>query len=255
MATTRAQAGERAPERPRPRADRHGARTGSGRAARRAAAALLASVTGLALLSGCGLPDHRDTAGQGGASAQPSVAPKAPVPSGKPLGPDAHVPAPGAVDDNDATAVSKAWAEVAYGYDTKYDTSPHDAVLRATRWSTERKAAAERSYHPASGPGNDWNTWAKHRAWTAVTVNIELEDDAPKDSERVAYRSLVIEGTAHGRDGWTGTGPRLNAYVELVRSAVGEPWRVDDVTVVEAVAPPSPEQSTASDSGSDSSAH
>jgi hypothetical protein len=83
-----------------------------------------------------------------------------------------------------------------------------------------------------------------------VTVGSELEDDAPKDSEQVAYRSLVIEGTAHGRDGWTGTGPRLNAYVKLVRSAVGEPWRVDDVTVVEAAAPPSPEQSSTSASSS-----
>jgi hypothetical protein len=209
-------------------------------------------VTGLALLSGCGLPDHRvDGAGEGGsAPADRSFAPKAPVPSGKPLGADAHVPHPGVVDDNDATAVAKAWAEVAYGYDTKYDTSPHDAELRASRWLTERKAAAERTYQAASGPGNDWNTWAEHRAWTTVTVGSELEDDAPKDSEQVAYRSLVIEGTAHGRDGWTGTGPRLNAYVKLVRSAVGEPWRVDDVTVVEAAAPPSPEQSSTSASSS-----
>ncbi|GHH88275.1 hypothetical protein GCM10017771_32820 [Streptomyces capitiformicae] len=221
----------------------------SGRVPSRAVAGLLAFATGLVLLAGCGLPDHRQSAtGQGGASAsaEPSFVPKAPVSSGKPLGPDAHVPDPGAVDDSDPTAVSKAWAEMTYSYDTKYDASPHDAGLRAVRWCSKRKADAERSYRPASGPGADWNTWAQHRAWTTVTVSIEQEDDSPKDGKQVAYRSLVVEGEAHGRDGWTGRGPRLTAHTKLVRSSVGEPWRVDDVIVVEAVAPPSPGEPSAS---------
>ncbi|MCN9241340.1 hypothetical protein NGF19_11155 [Streptomyces sp. RY43-2] len=231
-----------------------GTRAGFGR---RSVTGVLAVVTGLALLSGCGLPDHRknDVEQGGQASNEPSFTPKAPVSHGKPLGPDAQVPTPGVVDDNDATAVAKAWAEVVYGYDTKYDTSPHDAVLRATRFFTERKAAAERSYQSASGPGDGWNTWAKHQAWTKVTVSSELEDDAPRDAEQLAYRSLIVDGTAIGRDGWTGTGPRLNAYVKLVRSSVGKPWRVDDASVVEAAAPPSPQQSSSSSSSSsDSSA-
>jgi hypothetical protein len=215
-------------------------------------AGLLASAAGLVLVAGCALPDHRQSStGQGGssASARPSFVPKAPMPSGKPLGPDARVPDPGAVDDSDPTSVSKAWAEMTYSYDTKYDKSPHDAVLRAVRWCSKRKAAAERSYQAASGPGADWNAWARHRAWTTVTVSVEseeLEDDAPQDTEKVAHRSLVVEGKAHGRDGWTGDGPRLTAYTKLVRSAVGEPWRVDDVIVVEAVAPPSPRDSATS---------
>lgn len=216
----------------------------SGRAPSRAVAGLLASATGLVLLAGCGLPDHRqNSTGQAGASAsaEPSFTPKAPVPSAKPLGPDAHVPDPGAVDDDDPTEVSTAWAEMTYGYDTKYDTSPHDAVLRSLPWCSKRKATAERSYQSASGPGADWNTWARHRAWTTVTVSIELEDDSPQDTEKVAHRSLVVEGEAHGRDGWTGHGPRLTAYTKLVRSTADEPWRVDDVIVVEAVAPPSSE--------------
>ncbi|MFG2882160.1 hypothetical protein ACGFYV_07510 [Streptomyces sp. NPDC048297] len=226
------------------------------RAGHRSATALLTAVAGLALLTGCALPDHRDADAKpgGSASATPSFVPKAPVPSGKALGPDAHVTDPGGVKGTDAGAVAKAWAEMAYNYDTAYDSSPHDAVLRASRWLTERGAKAESRYRPESGPGNEWNTWAKHHAWTAVTVTSELEDDAPVDSDTVAYRSLVVEGTAHGRDGWSGTGPRLNAYVKLVRSTVGEPWRVDDVTVVEAVAPPSRDTSSApTDSPSDTS--
>ncbi|WP_217245545.1 hypothetical protein [Streptomyces sp. AC602_WCS936] len=207
--------------------------------------AVVTATTGLVLLSGCGLPDHREAGSRsdGSTSQQPSILPKVPVPSGKPLGPDAHVPDLGAVDDSDATAVSKAWAETTYSYDTKYDTSPHGAVLRGTRWCTERRASAERRYRPAAGPGSEWNDWERHQAWTTVTVSSELVDDAPRDTEGIAYRSLVVAGTAHGRDGWTGTGPRLNAYVKLVRTAVGEPWRVDDATVVEAATPPKPNES------------
>ncbi|MGW1004951.1 hypothetical protein [Streptomyces sp. NPDC002520] len=226
------------------------------RAGHRSATALLTAVAGLTLLAGCGLPDHRvDDARPGGsASATPSFVPKAPLPSGKALGPDAHIADPGGVKGTDAGAVAKAWAELAYNYDTKYDSGPHDAVLRASRWLTEREAKAESRYRPESGPGYQWITWAKHRAWTTVTVTSELEDDAPVDSDTVAYRSLVVEGRAHGRDGWSGTGPRLNAYVKLVRSTVGTPWRVDDVTVVEAAIPPSRDTSSApADSSSDTS--
>ncbi|MCP3766797.1 MULTISPECIES: hypothetical protein [unclassified Streptomyces] len=217
-------------------------------AGRRAVPLVLTALTGLALVTGCGLPDHRAPAARtdGPTTSEPAVAPKAPVPSGEPLGPDAHVPDPGVIDDNDATSVSKAWAETTYGYDTAYDTSPHDAVLRGVRWCTERKAAAERRFRPAGGPGDQWNTWERHRAWTTPSVSSELEDDAPRDSETIAYRSLVVNGTAQGRDGWTGTGPRLNAYVKLVRTAVGKPWRVDDVTVVEAVTPPGQDGASAS---------
>ncbi|MFF2025445.1 hypothetical protein ACFVW2_27040 [Streptomyces sp. NPDC058171] len=222
-------------------------RTRSVRAGRRCAAVLLAAVTGSALLAGCALPDQRVDGEQrdgkqsdGSASAEASFTPKVPVPSGKPLGADARVPRPKKVDERDAGAVSKAWAETAYGYDTAYDASPYDAKLRAARWLTDRRRATEREYRPAGAPGPEWTTWAGHRAWTTVDVSSELEDDAPRDSRSLAYRSLVVKGTAHGRDGWKGTGPRLNAYVKLVRSANGKQWRVDDVTVVEAATAPPP---------------
>ncbi|MGW3818503.1 hypothetical protein [Streptomyces sp. NPDC005046] len=214
---------------------------------RRTVAALaVVSVTGVLALTGCGLRDHRDAVGAPGSSpsAMPSVAPKAPLPSGRPLGADAHVPSPSGVDGTDATEVSEAWAEVAYGHDTKYDYGPHDAVLRAARWFTGPKAAAERSYHPASGAGNEWNTWAGHRAWTTVDVSADDDADGPADTAVLAYRALFVEGTAHGRDGWTGTGPRASVYLKLTRAGEGRPWRISDVETVEAGTPPSPSTSS-----------
>jgi hypothetical protein len=230
-----------------------GARTGAGgRGAsgglRRAGAVVLATVTGVAVLTACGLQDHRETVGGGhGASAEPSIAPKAPLPSGRPLGDDAHVPSPSGVDDGDATSVSRAWVEVAYGYDTKYDMSPHDAVLRTARWLTPAKRKAERAYRPASGAGESWNSWAAHKAWTTVEVEFDDDGDAPSDTATEAYRAVFVDGEAHGRDGWTGTGPQATVYLKLVRSGKGEPWRVDDVRTVEAAAQP-PTSPTASPS-------
>ncbi|WP_308114275.1 hypothetical protein [Streptomyces brasiliscabiei] len=218
--------------------DGHGGPYGSGgevrRAVRRAAAVALATATGVAVLAACGLEDHRDTAGGSTATSEPPFTPKAPLPSGRPLGPDAHVPSPTGVDDEDATAVAEAWTEVAYGHDTKYDTGPHDAVLRSARWFTAAKAKAERSYRPAGGAGDQWNSWAAHKAWTTVEVEPDDDGDTPPDSSRDAYRALFVDGTAHGRDGWTGTGPQATVYVKLVRSGKGEPWRVDEVRTVEA---------------------
>lgn len=205
----------------------------------RAGAVVLATVTGVAVLTACGLEDHRETAGGGETSAEPSIAPKAPLPSGKPLGEDAHVPSPSGVDDMDPTSVSRAWVEVAYGYDTKYDVSPHDAVLRTARWLTADKLKAERSYRPASGAGERWNSWAAHKAWTTVEVEFDDDGDAPSDTETEAYRAVFVDGKAYGRDGWTGTGPQATVYLKLVRSGKGEPWRVDDVRTVEAAAQPS----------------
>ncbi|MEV6198239.1 hypothetical protein AB0M19_38330 [Streptomyces sp. NPDC051920] len=206
------------------------------------AALTVVSMAGILALTGCGLRDHRDEVGAPGSSpsAVPSVAPKASLPPGRPLGTDAHVPSPSAVDGTDATEVSEAWAEVAYGYDTKYDYGPHDAVLRSARWFTPARAAAERSYHPASGAGAEWNTWAGHRAWTTVDVTPDDDADGPPDTAVLAYRALFVDGTAHGRDGWTGTGPRANVYLKLTRASGGRPWRVADVTTVEAADPPPP---------------
>ena len=219
-----------------------------------AAVSVLASVAGLVALTGCGLQDQRDAVGAGGSSpsAVPSVAPKAPVPSGKPLGTDAHVPKPTGVDETDASALVKAWAEVAYGYDTKYDTSPQDAMVRSARWFTPTKAAAERSYKYGSGPGDAWNTWAEHKAWTTPDVHHDDDIDDPRDTREKAFRTLYIEGTAQGRDGWTGTGPQLTAFIKLVRSGPGKPWRINEITAVEAAIPPSASASPATSSPSSS---
>ncbi|WP_051722646.1 hypothetical protein [Streptomyces albus] len=225
-------------------------RTGARRATTRAgSAAVSATVSAAALiaLAGCGLP------GLGGGSSEPTpkVSPeasftaKAPVPSGKPLGPGAKVPSPPDADFGDPTSVATAWAVTAYSHDTAYDAGPHDAVLRAARYATEKLAAAEREHRPAAGAGGQWLLWAEHKAWTTVKTSLETDGDAPSDTATTAWRQIAVTGKARGRDGWSGPGPRLHAFVQLVRDGRGDPWRVSKVNVVEAATVPS-QQTTAS---------
>ncbi|MGW3391320.1 hypothetical protein [Streptomyces cinereoruber] len=205
---------------------------------------VLVTVVGAAVLAGCGLKDLREESdGAGGGTDPDPVAsdtfvPKAPVPRGKPLDGGSGLPAPPKADDRDPTSVARAWATVAYGYDTAYDAGRQDAVLRTLPYLTPARASAEREHVSAGGTGGDWNVWARHRAWTTVRLTFEDgDDDLPPDTPTLAYREIFVEGTARGRDGWTGPGPRLMASVKLTR-AVDGPWRVADVRVVEEVLPP-----------------
>ncbi|MER7399675.1 hypothetical protein ABT381_29665 [Streptomyces sp. NPDC000151] len=205
--------------------------------ARRAGLATAVAAS-LCVLAGCGLPGL-DRPEPKAKPTQPSFAEKAPLPSAKPLGPDAHVPEEPKPDRRDATAVAKAWALVAYSYDTKYDMSPHDAILRAVPYLTGKKAKEERGYHPAAGAGNEWNTWAKHKAWTKVKLHLEVDGDAPADTSTKAHRQISVSGTATGRDEWRGVGPRVQAFVTLVRSDAKGDWQVSRVDAVPAAAVPS----------------
>ncbi|WP_329615726.1 hypothetical protein OG244_23785 [Streptomyces brevispora] len=200
--------------------------------------AAAAAVVVTLMLAGCagGGDDAAPTSPS--SSAPPLV--KVPAASSRPLDADAHVPRPRQIDEHDASAVALAWAELSYCYDTAYDAYPHAARLRAARYLTPEKAAMARSYSPASGPGAQWNTWASHRAWTQAHAALaDPDEEAEPDTGTRAYRVVSVDGTAHGRDGWKGPGPRLHAYLTLTRNGKDAPWRVRENDVVEAVTPPS----------------
>ncbi|MFD3802268.1 hypothetical protein ACFWTC_01290 [Streptomyces sp. NPDC058619] len=206
---------------------------------RRALGVVLAAVVGAALLTGCGLRDLREEKGAG--PAQPSAVEtfpvKAPVPPGKPLDGQAKVQPVPSPDPTDASAVARAWLATAYGYDTAYDSGPQDANIRAVAYLTEEQAGAEREYRPGAGSGSDWATWAQHRAWTTVEITADEDDQGPDGTPGASFQTYYVEGTAHGRDGWTGPGPRLTAVVQLTLTGPAG-WKVAGVTVTPAAVPP-----------------
>lgn len=207
------------------------------------AVTVVVAVAATVTLAGCTRSGDEAASTPSTSSSSPLVkAPlvKASPPSSRPLDGDARVPRPRQVDEHDAGAVALAWAELSYGYDTAYDTHPHAGTLRAARYLTQRKAAAEESYTPAAGPGAQWNTWAGHRAWTETNATlVDADEEARADTSTRAHRVVAVDGKAHGRDGWKGPGPRLHAYLTLVRPTKSAPWRVHEIGIVEAVTVPS----------------
>ncbi len=206
---------------------------------RRALGALLATAAAAALLTGCGLRDLRDDKAAG--PVEPSVAEtfpvKAPVPPGKPLDAQAKVQPVPAPDPADPSAVARAWLATAYGYDTAYDSGPQDANLRALPYLTEEQANAERDYRPGAGSGSEWATWAEHRAWTTLEITADEDEQGPAGTPGASFQTFYVDGTAHGRDGWTGPGPRLTAVVKLTLTGPAG-WKVAGVTVTPAAVPP-----------------
>ncbi|MFJ1863764.1 hypothetical protein ACIOD1_03950 [Streptomyces sp. NPDC088097] len=207
---------------------------------RRVAGLALAAAAGAVLLTGCGLRDLRDDKGAGPA-ASPSVsetfAVKAPVPPGKPLDAQAKVQPVPSPDASDASAVARAWLATAYGYDTGYDNGPQDARLRALPYLTEEQANAERDYRSGAGSGWDWATWAEHRAWITLEITPDEDDQGPGGTSGASFLTFYVDGTAHGRDDWTGPGPRLTAVVKLTMAGPAG-WRVAAVIVTPAATPP-----------------
>ncbi|THA70660.1 hypothetical protein E6P78_08735 [Streptomyces sp. A0958] len=190
------------------------------------------------VLAGCARSKDGDAAPTSPASPSAPLV-KVPAASSQPLDADAHVPRPRQVDEHDAGAVALAWAELSYGYDTAYDAHPHAARLRAARYLTPEKADLAKSYSPVSGPGAQWNAWASHRAWTEAHAALaDPDEDAEPDTATRAHRAVSVDGTAHGRDGWKGPGPRLHAYLTLARTGKDAPWRIRETDIVEAATPP-----------------
>ncbi|MCZ7458210.1 hypothetical protein [Streptomyces sp. WMMC940] len=160
---------------------------------------------------------------------------KAPAPTSRPTDSGARLPQAKRIDESDASAVALEWARLAYGYDTAYDVHPHAGILRTARYLTAERREAERAYQPASAPGARWSTWSSHSAWISSAVELADLDEAPRaDTPITAYRAVVVQGTAHGRDGWTGPGPQLHAYLTLARDSGSAPWRISEITTNEA---------------------
>lgn len=198
------------------------------------AAAVLLSLTA----AGCGLGDDGGT--DDGAAAKPPPASAASpsdeppaLPSGSPGIPEGGIVEPGDVDGQDSDAVGQGALRVYYTYDTALDTSRNDAGRRMADagWCTGTYAQALREAASRSAPGASWTEWARHRAYTTVSMVPSNEAGKPADTPTSAYRTYAVTLTPIGRDGWRGTPEFHVAYVELSRTAPNQDWRINEVAV------------------------
>jgi hypothetical protein len=118
-------------------------------------------------------------------------------------------------------------------FDTTVDGRPYDAEVRTADagWLTPAYADTLRGHQAQIVPDAQWQQWARHRAYTTVTLRTAEDAAKPADSGTGAWRQWIVTTTPHGRDGWTGAPTSVAAYVHLTRSAADTPWHTADITV------------------------
>jgi hypothetical protein len=202
-------------------------------ALRRAAAA--AAVVAAVLTAASCSSTHSTVTTVGGTAPGPSASGSSfptsePLPTGTAGSPPVPLPAPSTVNDQDASAVSKAVVTIQWTMDTTIDTSQYQAELRSARFLTPSYLANVKAHPPVAAPGAQWNEWSSHRAYTTVATLAE-HDDQPADSATEARRQWGITVTPHGRDGWTGSPTTATVFVTMSRARTGSPWLVSAITV------------------------
>lgn len=191
----------------------------------------------LLALVGCGTTPRSSSSAPAGSapgavarsiSGTPSIPAQA-YPSGCPGVPRATRPA--TVDKRDPDAVARAALTAMYTSDTRIDTSPHDATVRATRYMIPAYAAELINATPHAAPGARWQDWADHHAYTTVTIVLAADAGRPPDTPTTGYRRYALSVTARGDSGYVDTEGTVTAFVTLTRTATDRLWQVAKVRI------------------------
>ncbi|MFD8756051.1 hypothetical protein ACFV0O_34505 [Kitasatospora sp. NPDC059577] len=194
---------------------------------KRTAAAVLLAV----LVTGCSL-DGGPLRTRPAPPPVPSSDPvAAPLPQGRGGIPAGGLPDFGKVDGNDPAAVAEAALTTMWTVDTDIDTSLMDGERRAAPMFTARRAEGAAATTPRAQPGDLWNTWASHHAFTTVQARQSHEDGGPSDGPTTAYQRWAVTVTPRGRDSWTGPSEVHVALVVLLRDDTARPWRLDTLNL------------------------
>lgn len=196
--------------------------------ARRAAAVSLA-VAVIVVCTGCASQTLPATSGSASFTIAPTtnsaMFPSTPLPAPSTLPPDLA-----GINRSDASAVAVAAARIWFTADTRLDSSPHAARLRACPLLTAPYCSAIQDFPPTTGPGADWLALTAQQA--AITVGAAdvrpAAETGPPDSPTRADR--LLEVTEHLV---TAKGPlpdrRLVVAVSLIHD--GAEWQVTQVGV------------------------
>jgi hypothetical protein len=132
------------------------------------------------------------------------------------------------INRSDASAVGAAAVRIWFSADTRVDSSPHDARIRACPLLTGPYCLAIREFPPTTGPGADWLSLAARQAVITVggaDVRPAAETGPPDSAMRADRLWGVTEHLV------TSTEPlpdrRLVVAVSMIRD--GTQWQVAEV--------------------------
>jgi hypothetical protein len=201
---------------------------------RRRWAVVSLTVAAVLLLAGCASEPEPTAAAPAGPTPSPSATVdqygQVALPAGKPGTPPVALPRAEQVNGNDPSAVAAAALRITWSMDTTIDTSQHQASLRAAPFLDPAYLAGLRQLTPRAAPGAEWITWAKHRAYTVVSLT-PAYDDQPPDTATEARRRWGLTLTPVGRDGWKGPPTTITVFATLTRPGPRAPWRLSGVHV------------------------
>lgn len=129
---------------------------------------------------------------------------------------------------SDSLAVATRFVQMSYAQDTTIDTSPWDALKRASVLATATYGAQIRSSQPVAAPGAQWNTWATHHAYTRVTVTQQATEDQPPPSTTTAFYTFTVKVSVVET---ASTVAPVVVFVHVTRPVTDQPWRVASLTV------------------------
>ena len=130
------------------------------------------------------------------------------------------------VDTSNPDEVALAFAETAYTLLPSVDRNQNEGMVRAAPVLTDQLAAGVRAFDPPTGPGYDWNQWAKNRAIVNASAEVGTQEVPPQTATN-AYRMLQVTQTIESAAKFIAR----KSFVLLV-SMVSTPggWRVDRIT-------------------------
>ena len=148
----------------------------------------------------------------------PKPSPPAVTPGLAPRGLKVNV---AAVNRTVAGDVAKAFATIAYSFDTRTDTSPADAGKRAAPLTTPELAKALKAAPPGRG-GADWTDLVSAKGYTLVKTRVNTDGGAPAGSATTEYASYVLTIIPQP----TGAARTIVVYLQITRTTPTEPWAV-----------------------------
>ncbi|MDH6284580.1 hypothetical protein [Prescottella agglutinans] len=130
------------------------------------------------------------------------------------------------VDTTSPDAVALAFARTAYTLLPSVDPNQNEGMVRAAPLLDGKLAASVQSFNPPTGPGYEWNQWAKARALVTATAELGTQE-VPPETPTEAFRMVQVTQTVESSSRFIARKSFI-LLVSMVRTPDG--WRVDRIT-------------------------
>lgn len=139
------------------------------------------------------------------------------------------------INRSDASSTAIAFAVRMEAWDTKLDTRPEHAAVRAAKYAAPTLRRELLAKMPSSSPpGVRWNRLLAHHGWVTVSTVLGGMGPPPVDTATAAVRGVTVTPVDHGAGHWTSwpdRTERMTYVIDLTRSHRGTDWSVSSYKI------------------------